>query len=70
MNTVAPGPVATDFGGGHLREGPVRDRLAEQTPLGRVGEPDDVGAAIAALVSGAGRFITGERIEISGGLRV
>ena len=68
VNTLAPGPIATDFGGGIIRDNDeLRGVLAERTALGRVGEPDDVGGAIAALLSGGNGWVTGQRIEASGG---
>ncbi|MCB1838947.1 MAG: SDR family oxidoreductase, partial [Alphaproteobacteria bacterium] len=39
-----------------------------QTPLGRVGLPDDIGGAVAALLSGDCNWINGQRIEVSGGI--
>jgi hypothetical protein len=41
--------------------------IAAKTALGRVGEPDDIGMVIAALVSGEGRRITAQNIDVSGG---
>ena len=68
VNTVAPGPIETDFGGGVVRDNEqVNALLAAQTALGRVGLPDDIGAAISALLSEDTRWITGQRIEASGG---
>ncbi len=70
-NVVAPGAIATDFGGGAVRDNPeVNQLIASQIPLGRVGEADDVGAAVGMLLSDAGRWINGERIEVSGGQRL
>ncbi|HWM56379.1 MAG TPA: SDR family oxidoreductase [Pseudonocardia sp.] len=71
MNAVAPGPTGTDFGGGGLRDDEqMRARLAANTALGRVGEPDDIGGAIASLLTGENSWITGQRIEVSGGTRL
>lgn len=71
VNAVAPGPTATDFGGGGLRDNEqMRGALAANTALGRVGEPDDIGGAIASLLTGDNRWITGQRIEVSGGTRL
>ena len=71
VNTVAPGPIGTDFGGGGLRDDEqTRARLAAVTALGRVGEPDDIGGAIASLLTGDNSWITGQRIEVSGGTRL
>lgn len=67
VNVVAPGPTATDFGGGFMKSEQFRAGAASQIALGRVGEPEDIGEALAALVSDAGRWITAQRIEISGG---
>lgn len=67
VNAVAPGPTATDFGGGFMKSEQFRAGAGTQIALGRVGEPEDIGDAIAALVSDAGRWITAQRIEVSGG---
>src|ERR671916_108400 len=67
-NVVAPGAIETDFAGGAVRDVPeVNRHVAATIALGRVGLPDDVGAAVAALLSDAGRWINGQRIEVSGG---
>jgi NAD(P)-dependent dehydrogenase (short-subunit alcohol dehydrogenase family) len=42
--------------------------IASQTALGRVGLPDDIGGAVAALLSDDCRWINGQRIEVSGGI--
>ncbi|WP_370964429.1 SDR family NAD(P)-dependent oxidoreductase [Amycolatopsis sp. cg9] len=68
VNAVAPGPSATDFNGGAMRDDPgLRETLAAGTALGRVGQPAEIGDAIAALASEEMRWITAERIEVSGG---
>lgn len=69
VNTIAPGAIETDFGGGVVRDNPQANaHVAGVTALGRVGLPDDVGGAVAALLSDANRWITGQRIEVSGGM--
>jgi NAD(P)-dependent dehydrogenase (short-subunit alcohol dehydrogenase family) len=69
VNAVAPGAIATDFGGGAVRDNPDLNAFAaSQTALGRVGEADDIGLMIAALVTGANRWVNGQRIEVSGGM--
>lgn len=69
VNTVAPGAIATDFSGGMVRDNPeVNKRVADMTALGRVGEPDDIGPMIAALLADDNRWINGQRIEVSGGM--
>ncbi len=69
VNSIAPGPTATDFNGGAMRDSKdMRASLSGQTALGRVGDPADIADAISALVSHEFRWATGERIEVSGGV--
>ncbi|HUX53151.1 MAG TPA: SDR family oxidoreductase [Williamwhitmania sp.] len=69
VNVVAPGAIATDFGGGHVRDNKeVNDNIASVTALGRVGLPDDIGGVVAFLCSEEARWINGQRIEASGGM--
>lgn len=68
VNTVAPGAIETDFGGGAVRDDPdINRHLAGITALGRVGVPDDIGPMIASLLGDANRWVTAQRIEVSGG---
>ena len=70
-NTVAPGAIATDFSGGMVRDNPeVNKQVASVTALGRVGQPDDVGPMIAALLSDENRWVNAQRIEVSGGMLI
>ncbi|GCF11635.1 SDR family NAD(P)-dependent oxidoreductase [Dictyobacter arantiisoli] len=71
VNTVAPGAIATDFGGGMVRDNEaVNQRIASQTALGRVGQPEDIGGIVAALLSEETRWVNGQRIEASGGIHL
>jgi len=71
VNVVAPGPVATDFAGGAVRDTDgLRAALGAQAALGRVGEAGDIGAVVAALASPDLGWVTGQRIEASGGIRL
>ena len=71
VNTVAPGAIATDFGGGRLRDNPqINQQIAGVTALGRAGLPDDIGPMIASLLSDDSRWMTGQRIELSGGMNL
>jgi NAD(P)-dependent dehydrogenase (short-subunit alcohol dehydrogenase family) len=68
VNTVAPGAIETDFGGGVVRDNPdVNKQIASHTALGRVGVPDDIGPMIASLLSEDNRWVNVQRIEVSGG---
>ncbi|MEL7086375.1 MAG: SDR family oxidoreductase [Cyanobacteria bacterium J06597_1] len=69
VNVVAPGAIATDFGGGAVRDNrELNAFIASQTALGRVGVADDIGGAIASLLSEDNRWINGQRLEVSGGM--
>jgi NAD(P)-dependent dehydrogenase (short-subunit alcohol dehydrogenase family) len=71
VNVVAPGPIATDFSGGIVRDNPeVNKRIADMTALGRAGVPDDIGPMIASLLSEDNRWINAQRIEVSGGTSI
>ena len=69
VNTIAPGAVETDFGGGRVRDNAqLNAYVAGQTALGRAGLPDDIGSAVAALLVEPNGWINGQRIEASGGM--
>ena len=70
-NTVAPGAIETDFLGGAVRDNAgYNEAFANMTALGRVGLPDDVGPMIASLLAPANRWVTAQRIEVSGGQNI
>lgn len=70
-NIVAPGAIATDFGGGINRDNDEKRAIISSiTALGRVGEPEDVGGIVAFLCSDKAQWINGQRIEVSGGMLV
>lgn len=69
VNTLAPGAIETDFGGGAVRDNADLNRMvAGMTALGRVGQPDDIGGAVAALLAEGNGWMTGQRVEVSGGM--
>ncbi len=68
VNTLAPGAIETDFGGGAVRDNKdINAHIAAMTALGRVGLPDDIGGAVAALLDDNASWINAQRVEVSGG---
>jgi len=70
-NVLAPGPIETDFNNAFIRNNPDRKKMmANNTALGRVGEASDIGGVVAFLCNDDSRWITGQRIEASGGINL
>jgi NAD(P)-dependent dehydrogenase (short-subunit alcohol dehydrogenase family) len=70
VNCIAPGLIKTDFARALWED---KARLAareEQTPLRRIGEPDEIAGAAVFLASAAGSFVTGQNIVIDGGVTI
>jgi len=68
VNAIAPGAIATDFGGGVVRDNQdVNAYVAQGIALGRVGLPDDIGGAVAAILSDDMAWANGTTFDISGG---
>src|SRR5574343_379434 len=68
VNSIAPGAIETDFGGGAVRDNAdLNQMFASQTALGRVGLPDDIGSFVAFLCSDESKWINAQRIEAAGG---
>ncbi|MBL4929851.1 SDR family NAD(P)-dependent oxidoreductase [Fuscibacter oryzae] len=69
VNVIAPGAIETDFGGGAVRDNAqLNSFVASVTAMGRVGQPDDIGAAVASLLTAEANWMTGQRLEVSGGM--
>jgi 3-oxoacyl-[acyl-carrier protein] reductase len=66
VNTVAPGFIDTDM----TRELPdgTRAKLLEGIPLGRLGQPEEIAAAVSFLASPGAGYITGETLHVNGGM--
>jgi NAD(P)-dependent dehydrogenase (short-subunit alcohol dehydrogenase family) len=69
VNSVAPGAIDTEFGGGKGDE-QHRQQIASMTALGRLGDAEDVGLFVASLLSEDSRFVNAQRIEIGGGIMI
>jgi NAD(P)-dependent dehydrogenase (short-subunit alcohol dehydrogenase family) len=68
VNAVAPGFIETDMVKSVPKE--ILDKIIAQIPLGRLGKPSEVAGAVAYLVSEDGSYITGQVIDINGGLYI
>jgi 3-oxoacyl-[acyl-carrier protein] reductase len=70
VNAINPGMVETEgvIAAG-FNEGEFRKGVEAQTPLGRIGQPDDIAPAAVFLASSDAKYITGETLRIAGGLR-
>ncbi|RZF62514.1 SDR family NAD(P)-dependent oxidoreductase [Sphingobacterium corticibacterium] len=70
-NTIAPGAIETDFGGGAVRDNEQYNKaVASATALGRAGLPQDIGSVVAFLCTEEARWINAQRIEVSGGMNI
>ena len=68
VNSINPGMIETEgFHAAGLAESDFRKQVEAQTPLGRIGQPDDIGPVAVVLASSDSGWITGETIHVSGG---
>jgi len=67
-NSVAPGAVDTEFGGG--KDSSMKKHLSEMTALGKIADAEDVGLFVASLLTDDSRFLNAQRIELSGGFYI
>lgn len=70
INCIAPGLVKTDFARALWDNPEYLDPVLKSTPLGRIGEPDDIGGIAVFLASRAGAFVTGQTIVADGGVTI
>ena len=70
VNSIAPGLVKTDFARALWENPQTLKSTTERTPLGRIGEPDEIAGAAVFLASRAGAFMTGQAIVIDGGATI
>jgi len=70
VNAINPGMVDTEgFRTAGLEESDFRKQIETQTPLGRIGQPQDIAPAAVFLASSDAAWITGETLHIAGGMR-
>lgn len=66
VNAIAPGFISTDMTA--VLSEQVKSDLADKIPLGRLGDPDDIANAVLFFVSGSANYITGQTLNIDGGM--
>jgi NAD(P)-dependent dehydrogenase (short-subunit alcohol dehydrogenase family) len=71
VNAVAPGWIETSMSHNALEaDADRRQRILRRTPMGRLGEPDDVGWAVVYLCSPQAKFVTGQELAVDGGVSI
>jgi 3-oxoacyl-[acyl-carrier protein] reductase len=70
VNAIAPGAVETDMNAEVLKNPEIRKSVSEMTALGRIGKATDIAGVAAFLASADSAWVTGQYIEVSGGLRL
>ncbi|MGD8310706.1 MAG: glucose 1-dehydrogenase [Chromatiales bacterium] len=70
VNAIAPGLIKTDFARALWENPDLLKMMESQSPLGRIGEPDDIGGVAVFLASAAGNYTTGQVLVADGGVTV
>ena len=68
VNSLAPGLIDTPMGRQEFEQQPIMQEMLDATPLGRLGEPNEVAAVVAYLVSDAASFVSGIDVLVDGGM--
>ena len=66
VNVIAPGPIDTEIMGGRLTDERKRS-MAAGIPLGRIGQPEEIAATVAFLLSDGGGYVNGATLQVDGG---
>jgi NAD(P)-dependent dehydrogenase (short-subunit alcohol dehydrogenase family) len=70
-NTIAPGGIVTDFNNAAIRNNPkAQEWIIGQTPMGRLGEAHDIGGLVTLLCCDDAQWLTGQRLEATGGFNL
>jgi NAD(P)-dependent dehydrogenase (short-subunit alcohol dehydrogenase family) len=70
VNCIAPGLIKTDFARALWENPEAEKRVNQQTPLRRLGDPEDIAGAVVYLASPAGRYMTGQAMVVDGGVTI
>ncbi|PYJ09496.1 MAG: beta-ketoacyl-ACP reductase, partial [Verrucomicrobia bacterium] len=66
VNAIAPGLIETDMTG--VLSDEIRQAILQKIPLGKLGQPDDIAAAVAYLASAEAKYVTGQVLAVDGGM--
>ena len=69
VNAIAPGAIETPLNTQGV-DAAVRRTYSERTPLGRIGQPEEIADVVAFAASDAARYVTGQEIAVDGGLTI
>ncbi len=70
VNCIAPGLIKTDFARALWEDEELAKRRNAETPLGRIGEPDEIAGAVVFLAAPASNYMTGQTVVIDGGVTI
>jgi NAD(P)-dependent dehydrogenase (short-subunit alcohol dehydrogenase family) len=67
VNAISPGWIPTEATEGGMSKGGNKEKMESLTPLGRLGEPEEIRGAVIFLASKAGSYVTGSVLAVDGG---